>query len=76
MGCTNIKEKNVLVRRNSKCKGREVEACFTTLKNSKEANMAELARMTGRMSDNEAREIADPRSRGALQIMVRTLGLM
>ena len=73
MGCSNIKEKSILARGNSKCKGPEVEACFTSLKNSREASVAGLELTRGRVSDNEVREIATPKLCGTLQFTVKSL---
>ena len=64
MGCANIKEKSLVARGNSQCKGPEVETNFTGLNNSREASGAgwELARE--RVSENEVREIETPNSVG------------
>lgn len=56
MGCTNAKKKSILARGDSKCKGPELEACLTSLKDSKEASVAGLESTRGRVSGDEARE--------------------
>lgn len=43
LGCTNIKDKSIPARENSMYKGPEVEADFTSQKNSKEMGMSGLA---------------------------------
>ena len=60
MGCANIKEKSLVARGNSQCKGPEVEACFTGLNNSREASGAGWELTRERVSENEVREIATP----------------